>query len=111
MVEMIIGYADGRTVEAALLSFGEDVVRVAVKGAHDSEIFRKIGGRWISEDCEPVVLRFGMLPVRTPVVYRDQDFICSPGLAKQLIGLLASPDDAVDSGFEQPARKARPAVC
>jgi hypothetical protein len=108
---MTIHYQDGRAVEAAILSLREDVVRLAVKGADDSEVFRKIGDRWISEDCTPVVLRFGRHQAGAPATFTEADFICPAEFASRLVRLLLYPDESGDERRPEPIIQAgMPAV-
>ena len=95
---MTIHYRDGRTAEAVLLTLTDDVVRLAVKGAGDVEIFTKVNGTWISEQCEPVTLRLGK-PQPPPPVLREEDFICPAALAAHLADLLTADNAALPDGL------------
>jgi hypothetical protein len=55
---VFIRYGNGRLLEGVILSFGDRVVRVAIKGSDDAAEFRMIRGVWVSEDCEVVRLEF-----------------------------------------------------
>jgi hypothetical protein len=55
---MTIGFPDGRTVEALLLSVDGDSVRAAVSGENDIRIFTQSHGSWKSEAGETVSVRF-----------------------------------------------------
>lgn len=53
-----IYYNNGRVLEGIVLSFGDRLVRVAVKDTNDAAEFRLVNQVWVSEDCEVVRLNF-----------------------------------------------------
>ena len=55
---ILIKYRNGLVLEGVVLSFGDHVVRIAVKDSDDAAEFRMIHGVWVSEDCEVVRLEF-----------------------------------------------------
>ena len=77
-ISMMIRYRNGYTVEAVLLSRAHDTMRVAVRGGSDGLELRKINGRWVSEDCEPVDVEFAWLPLQDQPVVSINDCICPP---------------------------------
>ena len=58
-IQMIrIHYNNGRVLQGVVLTFGDRLVRVAVKGSDDTSEFRLVNQVWVSEDCEVVRLDF-----------------------------------------------------
>ena len=55
---MLIKYSNGLVLQGMVLSFGNRLVRVAIKDADDASEFRMINNVWVSEDCEIVRLEF-----------------------------------------------------
>lgn len=55
---ILINYQNGRVLKGIILSFGDHLMRVAVKDTDDAAEFRLINGVWVSEDCEIVRLEF-----------------------------------------------------
>ena len=55
---IFIKYKNGRTLQGILLALGDRAIRVAIKDADDSALFRFINGVWVSEDCEIVTFKF-----------------------------------------------------
>jgi hypothetical protein len=53
-----IYYNNGRVLQGVVLTFGDRLVRVAVKGSDDTSEFRLVNQVWVSEDCEVVRLDF-----------------------------------------------------
>jgi hypothetical protein len=84
---MTIDYLNGKSVEAVLLSRTEQTMRVAVQGAGDVMELANIRGTWVTDECEPVSIRFewqrnGQKP------RLEDDFCCSHELAARLIHAL-----------------------
>lgn len=84
---MTIRYANGQTIQAALVVHTEDRIRVALAGSDDLTEFIQINGTWVSEDCEAVHIDFGGHP-RSHRAYQEEDFVCSKDLAARLVRLL-----------------------
>jgi len=84
---MTLNYADGRVVEAVLLSRGNDTLRAAVQGEDDAQIFTLIRGAWVSEEDGPVRIQFAWEHCDQASVPED-DCICSKKLASRLISKL-----------------------
>ena len=55
---ILIKYRNGVVHQGIVLSFGDQLMRVAVKDTDDAAEFRMINGVWVSEDCEIVRLEF-----------------------------------------------------
>ena len=55
---ILIRYSNGLVLQGIVLSFGERVVRVAIKDADDAAEFHMMNGVWVSEDCEIVCFEF-----------------------------------------------------
>ena len=55
---ILINYKNGRVLQGIVLSFGDQLMRVAIKDTDDAAEFRLINGFWVSEDCEIVRLEF-----------------------------------------------------
>jgi len=84
---MKIRYQDGLAVEAVTLSRSEKSMRVALSGGDDVLDLRRIGGAWVTEDCEPVSIEYPSR--RAPgATIREEDCICPADLAAHLIHLL-----------------------
>lgn len=88
---MVIRYADGREVEALILSRTEDRLRVLARGSEDAEEFWQVHGTWVGETCEPVQIEFRWKQRQRPVA--EEDCICSKELAGCLIQLLCTGSD------------------
>ena len=61
---MTIIYADGKGVEAVLLSRTENTMRDAVEGAEEAMELSNVGGIWVSDECEPVSIQFALAASR-----------------------------------------------
>ena len=84
---MTLQYLNGHTIEAVLLSRTDLVMRVVPRGFEDVVELNFVNGAWVSDDCEPVQVRFAWeSPVAAPV--SEEDFICPPELAARLISML-----------------------
>jgi len=53
---LLIRYSNGKVVQGVLIAIGNQRIRVALKGSDDVEEYRLINQRWVSEDCEVVVI-------------------------------------------------------
>src|SRR5215471_13811541 len=92
--QMIINYADGRVVEAILLSRGNDTLRAAVQGEDDAQVFTLISGTWVSQEDGPVRIEFAW-EHRGQANVPEADCICSKKLASRLISkLLVGSDES-----------------
>ena len=89
---MTLRYANGKTVDAVLLSRTDSKMRVALKGSEDAVELNELCGTWVSDDCEPVQVSFEW-EKPAPAHASEEDFICSPELAARLIRLLVSADE------------------
>ena len=77
-----IRYSNGKVLQGIVLSFGDQLVRVAIKDAGDAAEYRLVNGRWVSEDCE--VVRFEFVESVDPVEMDDAEilealFVKDPG--------------------------------
>ena len=95
---MNIRNANGQTIEAVLLSRTEKAMRVALQGSEDVVVLNDVNGSWVTEEGEPVAVRFAWQAAAAAPVCED-DFICSPELAARLIDML--------SEGEQPEKQSR----
>jgi hypothetical protein len=93
--QMTINYADGRVVEAILLSRGNDALRVAIQGEDDAQIFTLISGTWVSEEDGTVRIEFAW-EHRGQANAPEADCICSKKLASRLISKLLVGSDESD---------------
>jgi hypothetical protein len=96
---MIIKYPDGTTLNALLLSRGNDTLRVTVPGADDVRTFTLMREAWISEAYEPVKIEFEWPRRGVAQVTNETECVCSRELASRLISLLlAEPkvDDLIE---------------
>jgi hypothetical protein len=90
---MTIRYANGRTLEAVLLSRTDNTLRVAAKNTDDVQVFSDINGTWVSEDCEPVRIDFEWQRHSREETVAEADCICPKELASRLMYLLFSGND------------------
>jgi hypothetical protein len=95
---MTITYADGTVVEALLLSFKEPVLRLAVAGDDDVRVFRCVDTVWQAEDGEKVQVKHSWPADRPAPVPEESHFICSEGVARQLIGNLMNGSEMQEDG-------------
>jgi hypothetical protein len=96
---MTITYPNGETLQALLLSRGEDTLRTAIAGGDDVRIFKLIHDQWISEEWEPVQIDFAWSRCGSSNVPSEADCICPKDLASRLMSMLFSGpggDDALD---------------
>jgi len=104
---MTITYSDGRAVEAVLLSRTAKTLTVAMEGADDVMQFSDIKGVWVSEDCEPVLIKFAWEQSAPKAPVTEADCCCSHELAAKLIHMLfsGSDEDAIEvDGPIKPAK-------
>ena|SRR5690242_18357529 len=109
---MIVTYSNGTAVEAVLLSRGNDCLRAAVAGDKDVRSFTLIGGRWISEDCDPVQIEFAWERCKEADVPGEDSCICPKELATRLMAMFtategAAPENILTVCYDQrrPERK------
>jgi hypothetical protein len=95
---MTITYADGTVVEALLLSFKEPILRLAVAGDDDVRVFRCLDNVWWAEDGQKVEVKPSWPADRPVPVPEESHFICSEGVARQLIGNLMNGSEMQDDG-------------
>src|SRR5664279_4901889 len=80
-----ITYPNGTVLEAIVLSHEDNEIRAIAAGCDDVLVFTRIHGTWISEEIEPVAMKFerpGGGPSHEP---SDEDCICPKGLAARLV--------------------------
>ena len=93
--KITIRYRDGRTLDGFVLARHGETLSAAVKDADDAALFTRIHGTWVSEDCEPVEIRFDWrTDAREPV--SEADCICPKDLAARLIRSLVSGEEPED---------------
>ncbi len=102
---MTIRYADGKAIEGVTLARTDNLMRVAVKGCEDVAEFINVHGTWVSEDCEPVIVEYG-LPQNAPTTLSEADCICPRALAARLIDLLLT--DSAEDEWEGQTTPQRP---
>lgn len=90
---MTIRYANGKTIEAVLLSRTDNSLRVAAKNTDDVQVFSDINGTWVSEDCEPVRIDFEWQRHTREQTVAEADCVCPKELASRLMYLLFSGND------------------
>jgi hypothetical protein len=103
--KITIGYRDGRAIEGFVLARYGNTMSVAVRDADDAVLFTCVHGAWISEDCEPVEIRFGWHRHAPADAVSEEDCICSKELAARLIHALEGGDESEcdeDADYEQP---------
>jgi len=106
---MTITYANGQTMQAALVIRTDNRIRVAFPGCEDLTEFTQIDGTWVSEDCEAVQIQFGW-PARPAREYQEEDFVCSQELAARLIHLLLNPEEDEGTNAVPPVQSCDSAV-
>jgi len=74
-----------------LLSRSADTLRVAIEGNSDASEFHGVGSTWVSEDGEPVTIRFEWERRQQPVP-SIEDCTCSPELASRLMAQILDPE-------------------
>ena len=89
---MTINFLNGISVEAVLLSRGENFIRALLQGADDVTEFVRVKDVWISDDCEPARIVFAWQHVDRHPPQTVDDFCCSHELASKLIHLLVAGD-------------------
>src|SRR3954468_22208289 len=94
---MTIRYNNGHTLEAVLLSRTETSMRIAPQGSEDSLALQNINGAWITEECEPVQVEYAWPGQSLLAEISEDDCICSPELAAQLLHLLFSGEEQPDA--------------
>lgn len=88
-----ITYLNGTILQADVLSHGENAICALAAGSTDVRTFQRIHGVWISEEIEPVTIRFGWQTVgATPAACAD-DYVCAKQLAAHLIHTLLTGYD------------------
>ncbi len=97
---MIITYADGSAVEALLLSTGASEMRLAVAGEDDVRLFRRIDGSWRAEDGRRVEIEYSWQGDRRLKLPEESQFLCSPKVARQLIGNLMKGSELRGGGSD-----------
>jgi hypothetical protein len=99
---MTITYSDGTILEAIVFAHEEESLRVVVAGEGDVRILRRVDGNWLSEDNQPVTVRFAWESQNPAVVPTEADCICPPELATRLIAMLnenTGEDDLLDDSL------------
>lgn len=99
---MIVRYQDGRTVEGVIRSLTDDTVHLALKDADGVTVFTRHNNIWVSEDCDPVTLRFGKASRPTLGISTEEDSLCSASMATRLVDLLLARSNGT-SWIRQPA--------
>jgi hypothetical protein len=92
--KITIRYRDGRTVEGFVLARYGETMSVAIREADDAALFTRVRGTWVSEDCEPVDIRFDWHQPAPRETVSEADCICSKELAAQLIRCLAGNEES-----------------
>ena len=87
---------NGASFEATLLSRTDDMMRIATEGCDDVLELTRIGGAWISEDCERVDVEFACTRELPVPETKEEDCICSQELATTMIRLLFEGENERD---------------
>ena len=90
--KITIRHRDGRAVAGFVLARYGNTMSVAVRDADDAALFTCVRGTWISEDCEPVEIRFDWHQPAPAETVSEADCLCPKELAAQLIRALAGSD-------------------
>jgi hypothetical protein len=85
---MTIRYANGRILEAVVLSRMETTMRVATPGCDDSLELNEIHGVWVTDDCEPVEVEFSWAQYGAASEVTAADCVCSHELCARLVHML-----------------------
>lgn len=99
---MTITYPDATVRQAIILAHDGNLIRAIAPGGDDVMEFRRIHGGWVSDDLEPVTLEFEWQRKRAVTVPSEDDCVCSPELADQLIQKLMQGDEAGVSSTDAP---------
>jgi hypothetical protein len=78
----------GHVLEASLLSRQHDEIRAAAAGCDDALVFTRFSSTWVSEDLEPVVIRFAWQRSRPFPAASEENCVCPKELANRLIDSL-----------------------
>jgi len=94
-----ITYSGGTVLQAVLLSHEEHEIRAIAAGCEDVLTFTCIGGTWVSEENEPVGIRFAWQGGRAAPIAPEAEYICPKELADHLITTMLHPPgpDGVDA--------------
>ena len=90
-----ITYPNRIILEAVLLSHDDNEIRAIAAGADEVLTLLRIHGVWVSEDLEPVAIRFEWERRREIRVYSEGDYVCSNELAAHLIQMLSNDSQEV----------------
>jgi len=101
---MTINYPNGRIIEAVILTRSEKSIRAAVPGADDVVRFANVKGTWVTEELEPVEIRFEWQRRGKEPMAVEADCICSQELAARLVDLLTR-DSGEQEGQPNPHRQ------
>jgi hypothetical protein len=82
---MRIRYANGTTREGLLLSKGDGMLRVAVKGVNDALVLHSVSGAWMAESREPVQIELEWQRIPSRAVPDRTDCIFEQDMAERLI--------------------------
>ena len=107
---MTITYQNGIALKAIVLSQTETEIRAMPEASTDALVLTRANHTWVTEDLEPVAIRFDWEQVGAPPVPAIEDCICSPELAATLIYMLFAGSEADEPG-PGPASHARLALC
>jgi len=83
-----ITYPNGVAIEALVLSHEEEEIRAVAPGSDDVLAFTRIDGIWISEEIEPVSIKFAWECRVTPPTCSEAERICPHELAARVIHAL-----------------------
>ena len=92
---MTITYPNRTTLEAVVLSHDDNEIRAIAAGADEVLTLMRIHGVWVSEDLEPVAVRFEWERRREIRVYSECDYVCPKELAAHLIQMLFDDSEEV----------------
>jgi hypothetical protein len=91
---MTIAYSNGAVLNATLLSHDEDEIRAIAAGSDDVQVFKRLRGTWITEEIEPVAIKFEWQVVSASPAPAVEECICPKELAAHLVRLLLAGDDS-----------------
>jgi hypothetical protein len=88
-----ITYTNGAVLEAIVLSHENNEIRAIAAGCDEALVLTRIHGTWVSEDLEPVAVRFAWEATPAPHAESEDAYVCSKELAARLIQKLFSSSD------------------
>ena len=100
---MTITYPNGNVLNAIVLAHEDHEIRAVAAGYDDVLVCTRVHDTWLTEDWEPVTLRFEWQRVGTTPACSEDDCICPKELAAHLISTLAGGCERDEAYVNTPA--------